>query len=461
MFKKLLGNLKITTQLNTAIIVLFVSVSATAIAVFTAETDKDARVINNAGVVRGGTQRAIKLELSGQPNDQLIARLDNLIQGLINGNEELGLTKATDPIFSANLTKLQAAWGEIKQLSQQLRQNPQSAEIRQQLLQASEELFTVANETVGSAEIYSINNSNRLKTTEIILFALEVIILGAVFFIVRNITGTLNQFTDNIASSSDEIATTVDVQERTVTNQASSVSQTTTTMDQLGSTSLQSAVQAEASNSDALQALELANEGSQSVEEAIAGISILKEQVNAIAEQIMRLSEQTGQILNISQLVGDIANQTNMLALNAAVEAVRAGEQGKGFTVVAGEIRKLADESKKSAEKISAVANNIQTSMNSTVMVTDEGTKKATESISLAEKMTSAFEGVKAALNNVAMNSQQISQTSKEQAVSVQEVISAMNEVNLGAQETAEGINQVKSTTTQLNEAAQRLKAIV
>jgi methyl-accepting chemotaxis protein len=461
MLKKLPSNIRISTQLNIALVVLIASLSTTVFAVFTSTTDKDAKVINETGVVRGGTQRAIKLELSGKPDDQLISKLDKLIEGLINGSEELGLPKVKDSAYLANMDKLKTSWGEVKQLSQQLRQNPQSTQTRQQLLKASEELFTIADETVGSSENYVANQTQSLKEKEIFFFALEVIILVAIFFIVRNITGTLNKFTDNIASSSEQIASNVDVQQKTVTSQASSVSQTTTTMDQLGSTSLQSAITAESSNSGALQALTLAEEGSESVQEAIAGISTLKEQVNAIAEQIMRLSEQTGQIVNISQLVGDIANQTNMLALNAAVEAVRAGEQGKGFTVVAGEIRKLADESKKSAEKISAVANSIQASMNATVMVTDEGTKKATESISLAEGLASAFAGVKQALNQVAMNSQQISQGSKEQAVSVQEVISAMNEVNLGAQETATGIMQVKQVVEQLKEEANRLKAIV
>ncbi|MGD1717232.1 methyl-accepting chemotaxis protein [Dapis sp. BLCC M172] len=93
-----------------------------------------------------------------------------------------------------------------------------------------------------------------------------------------------------------------------------------------------------------------------------------------MAQQITRLSEQTNQIGNISQLVGDLANQTNMLALNAAVEAVRAGEHGKGFGVVASEIRKLADESRKSAEKIYTLVADIQTSINSTVLATEAGT---------------------------------------------------------------------------------------
>jgi methyl-accepting chemotaxis protein len=175
----------------------------------------------------------------------------------------------------------------------------------------------------------------------------------------------------------------------------------------------------------------------------------------------MRLSEQSGQIAEISGLVADISNQTNMLALNAAVEAARAGEQGKGFSVVSTEIRKLADESKQSAEKINLLIQNLQASMNSTVMVTDEGAKKTAYNIELAQRTAQAFNNVTEAINNVFVNSQQISLSAKQQAVAVQQVMGAMNAINLGAQETSAGINQVRVSTEQLNGAAKNLQAVV
>ncbi len=264
-----------------------------------------------------------------------------------------------------------------------------------------------------------------------------------------------------ISTSSNEIAVTVQQQERTIAGQASSVNQTTTTMEELGASSRQSAEQATASASGARQALVLAEEGTKAVQETIQGMSILKDKVNAVSQAIIRLSEQTNQISGISSSVGDLANQTNMLALNAAVEAARAGEHGKGFGVVASEIRKLADQSKKSAEKITDLVADIQSAINTTVMVTDEGTKTVNQGLELTKSTAITFAGFADSINNVFLNSQQIALSAQQQAVAVQQVVAAMNSLNLSARESASGITQVKISTEQLNEAAQKLKAVI
>ncbi|WP_026072393.1 methyl-accepting chemotaxis protein [Nodosilinea nodulosa] len=271
----------------------------------------------------------------------------------------------------------------------------------------------------------------------------------------------MNQVAGNIANSASGIAASVEQQERTSSQQAASVNETSTTMDELGASSRQSAEQAEAAAAGAQQALSLAEGGTRAVERSLDGMTALREKVDAIADQILRLSEQTSQIGGISGLVSDLANQTNMLALNAAVEAVRAGEHGKGFAVVSGEIRKLADQSKKSAEKINALVADIQTAINSTVMVTDEGTKTVEEGVKIAEETADAFAGVADAIGSVVLNSQQISLNVKQQAVAIQQVVSAMNSLNTGSQENAKGISQIKVGTHQLNESAVQLKMAI
>ncbi len=450
-------SMKISTQLKLCVAGVILTTSGTIISLSMFNV-KDAHRVNEAGIVRGGTQQAIKLELSRQENDELIQALSRRINELINGGKEFDLEKTKDSDFLDKIRKVDKSWKNIQKIVQKNRENSQYSS---ELLKASEDLFKVTNDAVFAAEDIVEKQATNFKLVKYILVVIQLLVAGAIVITIRNIALSMNTFTGNIASSSTEIVTTIEQQEGTISQQASSVHETTTTMNELGAASLQAAEQAEASSAGAQKALTLVEQGTQAVQQTQESMNMLREQVEAIAEQIIRLSEQTGQIVGVSELVADLANQTNMLALNAAVEAVRAGEQGKGFAVVAREIRKLADESKNSADKINNLITDIQTAMNSTVMVTDEGTKKTEEGIKLTQGTAATFAGVTDAVNTVFVNSQQISLSARQQAVAVQEVLSVMNNINLGAQETSVGISQVKTSTRQLDEAAKDLQAAV
>lgn len=150
-----------------------------------------------------------------------------------------------------------------------------------------------------------------------------------------------------------------------------------------------------------------------------------------------------------------------MLALNAAVEAARAGEHGKGFGVVASEVHNLAEQSKKSAKKINALVADIQTAINTTVMVTDKGTKTVAEGMQMTPGTAQFFTGVADSVNNIFLNIQQISLSAKQQAIAIQQVVDAMNVINSGTKESSSGITQVRTSTQQLKRTAQMLKAMV
>jgi hypothetical protein len=282
----------------------------------------------------------------------------------------------------------------------------------------------------------------------------------ATFFADR-IAKYIQRAISTITNSANEIVDTVQFQEIAVNQQANSAIVTANTINELESISSQTAAQASASATGARQALSLAEEGTQAVQATLRGMSGLRDSVDEIALQIVNLGEQTGQITNVSDLVADLAKQTNMLALKAAVEAARVGEQGKGFGVVAGEIRKLAEESKKSAQKINTLATDIQSAINRTVMVTDLGTKTVTEGIQLAENTAVTFIGVTDAVNNVFLNSQQISSSAKQQATAIQQVLGAMTTISQGSQESAVGMHRVKTSTRELNQIADELQAVV
>ena len=285
--------------------------------------------------------------------------------------------------------------------------------------------------------------------------------VGLSVFLADRISKYIQKTIATITASANEITDTVQSQEISVNQQANSAISTTDSINELEAISTETAEQADASSNGAQQALSLAEEGTQAVQKTIHEMSDLRDRVDEIAQQIVNLGEQTGQITTVSDLVSDLAKQTNMLALKAAVEAARAGEQGKGFGVVAGEIRKLADESKKSAQKINNLAADIQVAINRTVMVTDRGTKTATIGIQLAENTATTFVGVTDAVNNVYLNSQQISSSTKRQATAIQQVLDAMNTISQDSQESAIGMHKVKTSTYELTQIADELQAAV
>lgn len=281
------------------------------------------------------------------------------------------------------------------------------------------------------------------------------------FVMASGIARSVNEAVTSISSTSTEIASTVEQHERTSQSQSASVNETTTTMDELSASTRRSAEQADAVTVISKQALSTTEDGVKMANQASAGMSNLKQKVGAIGEQILKLSEQTGQIGGIANMVTDIAGQINMLALNAAVEAVRAGESGKGFSVIAQEVRKLADQGKKSAEKVNTIVVDIQKATNSAVMVTEAGTKTVEDVSQIAQRAGESFGSLSGIANNVYENAQQVSLNMKQQVAAIKQVTDAMGSINAGAKETAAGISQTKIGLQRLNEAAQELKKMV
>lgn len=284
----------------------------------------------------------------------------------------------------------------------------------------------------------------RLLTTLLIGAGATALMISAIAVTLANqATQSLKFLIGRISNSTTAITTMMVKHEQTVNQQAAAVTETTTTMNELSAAAQQSVEQAEAAATGAQQVLALVNNQNQTAHEGES----LQARVNQIAEQILNLSQQTIQIGAISTLVSDLATQTNMLALNAAVEAARAGEHGKGFGVVATEIRKLADQSRKSAERIQALVTEIQHATHSTAMATEAGTK--------------TVDKIVGAVNSITLNSQQISLTARQQALAIQQVLNSMNELSHHAEQTTAGLRQTKAGVQTLNETASDLQAIV
>ncbi len=284
---------------------------------------------------------------------------------------------------------------------------------------------------------------------------------GIGWWIIRSVTKRLGESVSAVSSSTTQIAATMSQHERTVAQQASAVNETTATIEELGASSRQSAEQAEAAAASAKQAQTMTEEGVKLANRAYSGMTGMKEKVGAVAEQILRLSEQAGQIGSIATVVSELASETNMLALNAAVEAARAGEHGKGFAVVAAEVRKLADQSKKSAERANLLVADIQKATNSAVMVTEAGTKTVEEVADIAQQAGVAFGSITAIATSVYQNAQQVMLNGKQQAAALTQVTEAMKSLGAGTKEMAAGTAQTRIGMEKLNEVAQVVKAMV
>jgi methyl-accepting chemotaxis protein len=246
-----------------------------------------------------------------------------------------------------------------------------------------------------------------------------------------------------------------------VVQQAAAVNETTSTVEELGASSRQSADQAQSMDEAAKHSLEVTHEGIALANQVTASVTDMKLKVGSVTEQILLLSEQAGQIGGIAKVVGELAGETNMLALNAAVEAARAGEHGRGFAVVAAEVRKLADQSKKSAERANALVAEIQKATNSAVMVTEEGSATAEQVAAIIAKTIVAFGSISTTANSVAVGAQQVLLNSRQQAAALGQVIEAMKSLAAGSAQMAAGTAQTKIGVQKLNGIALDLKAMV
>jgi len=308
-------------------------------------------------------------------------------------------------------------------------------------------------------EAVAMQDLQRMKWVYLIV-TLSTIGLAVTIVLVRlqQLRELIERLVNQVATSCQEIVVTMTEQEQVAASQSASINETATTMEQLGAASQRSEQQAVSAVHVAQQALEVSETGNRSVGETLAGMVELQEKVTAIAQQIQNLSIQAGEIGKISRLVSGMANQTNMLALNAAVEAVRAGEHGKGFSVVATEIRKLADESRQSAEKINQMVQAIQLEMGLAVRATEAGTQTLGFSLEASQRTAAAFSEVGDAIASVAFSSQEIAQLQKQQALAIQQVVDAVSSIDQGVRETVLGMSQTRSGTEQLNQVAQELK---
>ncbi|HRD48824.1 MAG: methyl-accepting chemotaxis protein [Candidatus Competibacter sp.] len=277
----------------------------------------------------------------------------------------------------------------------------------------------------------------------------------------QQLTGRTLEVTASVSSATREISAVTSQQAATTVQQAAAVNETTSTIEEVRRTAEQSAERAQRVSEMAGTSLTLADGGLQAVKNTEEGMIGLKDQVRQIAETILALSEQTQQIGEIIATVNDIADQSNLLALNAAMEAARAGEAGKSFAVVAGEVRSLAEQSRQATRQVSGILGDIQKAANTAVMVTEQGTRRAENGVSLAQTTAGAIHTMREQIHQVTQAAQQIAASARQQLAGMDQITHAMEDINQGAKQSQTGIRQIEQAIFDLDKLAGQLNLVV
>jgi methyl-accepting chemotaxis protein len=257
-----------------------------------------------------------------------------------------------------------------------------------------------------------------------------------------------------LAQSSSEILSATEQQASGSAEQAASISQTTATMEELAATYRQIAENADQVVSMAEASLGSTESGQQAVTNTLSAMDEIKNRSQSSANKILSLGERSQQIGQVLEIINTIADQTKILALNAAIEAARAGEAGKGFSVVAIEIRKLAESVVDSTGEISQIMIEIQTAANELVMATEQEVKQVQSGVDLAQVTGESLEQILEMIEQTTVAAKEISAATAQQKSATDQVVKAMREVAAVAQQTAAGGRQVAGSAEQLSSIA-------
>ena len=266
--------------------------------------------------------------------------------------------------------------------------------------------------------------------------------------------------TNLLIESITRISTTASQLATSASETSSSISEVTTTVEEVKQTSQVASEKAEYVAQSADSTTRISHAGKQATENTMLGIDRIKKEMNAIAESTVQLSAQTKSIEDIINTVSDIADQSNILSVNAAIEAAKAGEHGKGFSVVAQEVKSLANQSKEATNQVRGILNDIQKATSTAVMATERGTKSVAEAIELSEQAGDAIDRLSDRVTESSEAAMQITASNQQQLSGMDQLSQAMESINDATQQNLDGVKQLEDAIKNLEAMAQTLKAI-
>jgi len=274
----------------------------------------------------------------------------------------------------------------------------------------------------------------------------------------------LRQVTDSaasVAAASTELAAVTEKTASGVELQRVESDQVATAMNEMASTVQEVARHAEQAAEASSNADGEAAEGARVVAQSVTGIKRLAAEVERTAATISELEKESDNIGTVLSVITGIAEQTNLLALNAAIEAARAGEQGRGFAVVADEVRTLAQRSQQSTEEIKTIIDRLQGKAQAAVQAMQGGREQAQVSVEQAEMAGGSLSAIAAAITAIRDMNTQIASAAEEQSAVAEEINQSVVRITQVAEESALGVEETTRTSGELAELAAQMQARV
>lgn len=303
----------------------------------------------------------------------------------------------------------------------------------------------------SSANLLSINSSQAERSSSQIATTIQQVAKGII------------QQADSItktAVSIEQMSRAINGVAQGAQEQSLAVNKAAQITDFLNNSINQVAENAEMVKNDSENASQAAMEGSRTIIDTLTGMNRIKEKVGSSSNKVREMGEKSERIVIIVDAIQDISAQTNLLALNAAIEAARAGEAGKGFAVVADEVRKLADKTTKEAKSITNLVIDIQESVKEAVLAMEEGTKEVESGVEMASHAGKALENIQKVIALVNDRSVQSANAADSMRISARDLVSAVNSVSAVVEENTAATEEMAAGSSLVTQAIEDIASI-
>lgn len=282
--------------------------------------------------------------------------------------------------------------------------------------------------------------------------------LGQMVNNLRGLVGQINTGSTNIAAATEQLSVVTDQTNRGVAEQRDQTDLVATAMNQMVATVSEVARNAEEAATSANDATSRASAGESAVNETLALVAKLDSNVSLVMASLHTLQDNARNIGTVLDVIKSVAEQTNLLALNAAIEAARAGEQGRGFAVVADEVRSLAQRTQNSAGEIEQLITNLLSSTDESVATMEAGTTLAGQTLDSAQTTYDTIQAISAVVDDIRQLNEQIATAAEEQSLVAEDINQNVTLIRDVSDQSATAVGEVAGASSELAQLGEQLR---